>query len=276
MNKKPVSYMQTDPRWKDKPYRVPGENATIGGSGCGPTAAAMLIETITGKRFTPVNACNWSVEHGYKALNQGTYYSYFTPQFAHFGLSCKMLSWTNTYGKPAHANHDKVVQALKKGCYAIALMGKGHWTSSGHFVVLWWQDGKVRINDPASTKDSRVNGDIQTFRSQVKYYWIIDPSVTVPIPGQETEHKDIDNEKEEEDMTKEQFRALYEEMRKELQDNDNSEWSEEARQWAIGHGLIAGNGNGPDGKPNYMWEDILTREQAIMLFYRFAVLAGLV
>ena len=174
MNKRPVSYLQTDPRWKNKPYRVKGENATIGGSGCGPTAAAMLIETITGKTFTPEDACNWSMAHGYKALNQGTYYAYFTPQFAEFGIDCQMLNWTNTYGKPDHANHEKVVEKLKEGYYAIALMNKGLWTSSGHFVVLWWQDDKVRINAPASTKDARVNGDIRTFRSQAKYYWLID------------------------------------------------------------------------------------------------------
>ena len=174
MNNRPVSYLQTDPRWKNKPYRVKGETATIGGSGCGPTAAAMLIETITGKTFTPEDACNWSMAHGYKALNQGTYYAYFTPQFAEFGIDCQMLNWTNTYGKPDHANHEKVVEKLKEGYYAIALMNKGLWTSSGHFVVLWWQDDKVRINDPASTKDARVNGDIRTFRSQAKYYWLVD------------------------------------------------------------------------------------------------------
>ena len=56
MNKKPVSYLQTDPRWKSKPYRVKGESATIGGSGCGPTAAAMIIETMTGKKYTPEDA----------------------------------------------------------------------------------------------------------------------------------------------------------------------------------------------------------------------------
>lgn len=33
MNKQPVSYLQTDKRWKDKPYQVKGEKATIGGSG---------------------------------------------------------------------------------------------------------------------------------------------------------------------------------------------------------------------------------------------------
>ena len=47
-------------------------------------------------------------------------------------------------------------------------------SSGGHFVVLWWQDGKVRINDPASTKDARLNGDIRTFRSQCASYWWID------------------------------------------------------------------------------------------------------
>lgn len=188
MNKKPVSYLQTDPRWKSKPYRVKGESSTIGGSGCGPTAASMLIETITGKKFTPEDACNWSMAHGYKALNQGTYYAYFTPQFKEFGIDCQMLNWTKTYGKPDHSNHDKVVEKLKDGYYAIALMGKGLWTSSGHFVVLWWQDGKVRINDPASTRDTRVNGDIRTFRSQATYYWLIDArkfnnNGTVPPPS---------------------------------------------------------------------------------------------
>ena len=190
MNKRPVSYLQTDPRWKNKPYRVKGENATIGGSGCGPTAAAMLIETITGKTFTPEDACNWSMAHGYKALNQGTYYAYFTPQFAEFGIDCQMLNWTNTYGKPDHANHEKVVEKLKEGYYAIALMNKGLWTSSGHFVVLWWQDDKVRINDPASTKDARVNGDIRTFRSQAKYYWLIDAR----------KYNNANDDKEEEEM----------------------------------------------------------------------------
>lgn len=264
MNKRPVSYLQTDPRWKNKPYRVPGENSTIGDSGCGPTAAAMLIETITGKTYTPEDACAWSIAHGYKALRQGTYYAYFTPQFAEFGIDCQMLNWTNTYGKPDHPNHGKVVEKLKEGYYAIALMNKGLWTSSGHFVVLWWQDSKVRINDPASTRAARVNGDIRTFRSQAKYYWLIDARA-----HNREENDDMDQSKFNE-MFKEAMRAY----RKELQDNDCGAWSEAARQWAIENGIIAGGGIGPDGQPNYMWADTLTREQAVMLLYRFAQFMG--
>lgn len=175
MNKKPIEYMQTDPRWKSLPYRVPGESATIGGSGCGPTCAAMLIETLTGKTFTPIDACAWSKEHGYKALNQGTYYSYFVPQFAEHGIECTRLNTASVYGKPDDKVHEEALALLRMGYYIIACMGKGNWTSSGHYIVVWnAQERYVSINDPASRRTDRLCGDMATFRNQVKYYWAID------------------------------------------------------------------------------------------------------
>lgn len=62
------------------------------------------------------------------------------------------------------------------------------------------------------------------------------------------------------------------EYREELQDNDSSSWSQEAREWAVASGLFAGDGS---ADPNYMWEDFLTREQAAVLFYRVAKMAGI-
>lgn len=174
MNKKPVSYLQTDARWKNKPYRVKGENSTIGDSGCGPTAAAMLLSTLTGKTITPEDTCKWSVDHGYKALGNGTYYAYFAPQFAAYGIKCWQLNWVNAYHNAKATSFDETVKYLKQGYYAIALMKKGTWTGGGHFVVLWWADDKVRINDPASTKDNRVNGDPATFKNEAAYFWIVD------------------------------------------------------------------------------------------------------
>ena len=174
MNKKPISFLQTDARWKNKPYRVKGENATIGDSGCGPTAAAMLLSTLTGKNITPEDTCKWSVDHGYKALGNGTYYAYFAPQFAAYGIKCWQLNWVNAYHNPKATSFDETVKYLKQGYYAIALMKKGTWTGGGHFVVLWWADGKVRINDPASTRDNRVNGNLATFKNEAAYFWIVD------------------------------------------------------------------------------------------------------
>ena len=72
-------------------------------------------------------------------------------------------------------------------------MGRGLWTRSGHFVVVWWEDGLIRILDPASTRYERMNGDPALFRSQVKYYWWVDAR-----PFQ----------REEEPMTQEEFQRL--------------------------------------------------------------------
>lgn len=264
MNKQPVSYLQTDPRWKSIGYSAPsGESRkrTIGTSGCGPSCAAMLITTMTGKEFTPADACAWSLKHGYKAPNQGTYYAYFAPQFKAHGISCRQLNWKSLYGKPNDPVHDEAFKLLKEGYYLIAVMGKGKWTSSGHFIVVWWADDKIRINDPNSTKADRLNGDPALFRSQVKYYWAIDA-------------RDFNKEEEEEVLTVEDFKALWHEYRKELQDNDSNAYSAEAREWAIQTGIVQGGGNTPEGEPNYMWEDPMTREQFVTVLYRFAKVMG--
>ena len=61
----------------------------------------------------------------------------------------------------------------------------------------------------------------------------------------------------------------FKEYRKTLQNNDASDWSKEAREWAISTGLISGSGTLSDGTPNYMWQDFVTREQLVTFLYRF-------
>lgn len=81
------------------------------------------------------------------------------------------------------------------------------------------------------------------------------------------------------DMDQEKFNKMFEtEMRKyrnDLKDNDSGEWSQEARQFAVDNGIFTGSGNLPDGSPNFMWEDLLTREQCAQVLYRFAKKFGL-
>ena len=79
---------------------------------------------------------------------------------------------------------------------------------------------------------------------------------------------------EDDDMDVNRFHELWLEMRQELQDNDSSDYSAEAREWAIANGIINGSGTLPDGTPNYMWEDVPTREQLVTTLFRFAKLMG--
>lgn len=250
MNKQPVYYMQTDQRWKSVPYRVKGESSTIGSAGCGPTCTAMLISTLTGKTVTPVDTCAWSIANGYKAKNQGTYYSYFKPQFSAYGIDCKQLNTSSTYGNPKSTTHDKALSLLQQGYYLIALMGKGLWTSSGHFIVVWWQGGKLHINDPASKKDSRIIADIDTFRSQVKYYWQIDARKY--------------NNGDDEELTQEQFNKMADKYFENKKTIAPGSWSKESREWAEKTGLITSDANG-----NSMYKSFITREEVSVVLHRF-------
>lgn len=172
---KPVSYLQTDPKWKNYNYSAKGEKKTIGSSGCGVTAAAMVIATLKDKNVTPVTTAEWSMEHGYKALNQGTYYTYFVPQFTQYDITCKRLNQSNLYGQSSSTYHTEALNALKNGNWVIGCMGKGIWTSSGHFILLYgYENGYVYINDPASTKAARIKNTWNLFAKQVKYMWVID------------------------------------------------------------------------------------------------------
>lgn len=178
---KPVSYLQTDPRWAATDYSTKGEKTTIGESGCGPTCMAMVISTLTGKAVTPIDTCKWAKEHGYKALNQGTYYSYFAPQGRVYGIDVKQLNGINLYKKDNTAVknfHKKALDEVKKGNMVVACMGKGLWTNSGHFVLWYGMEGsRALINDPYSTNPKRTNADLALFQSQVKYYFIIYSSI---------------------------------------------------------------------------------------------------
>lgn len=189
MNKKPVSYLQTDPRWKSKRYNCTGGTMSIGGGGCGETSAAMLISTLTGKTVLPTETMEWACKRGYVVAEQGTTYSYFKPQFAAYGIECEMIA-TVCLSKTSPVRQ-KVIDMLKQGYYFVALMKKGLWTNGGHYVVVWWADDKIRINDPASTRNERLNGDPDTFFSQAKYFWSVDARKY--------------NNKEELDMTKAEF-----------------------------------------------------------------------
>lgn len=88
----PVSYLQTDPRWAAKDYSAKGEKTTIGASGCGPTAMAMVLATWADPQVTPATECAWALAHGYKAPYSGTYYGYFQPA----GAGMALLSGSST------------------------------------------------------------------------------------------------------------------------------------------------------------------------------------
>lgn len=171
---KPIDYKQGDTRWGSNTYAVDGETSTIKSAGCGPTAMADVLASIVSPYIDPLTCASWARMHGYKVYKSGTSYSYPAVQGAAYGINVRRLNTSNVYGKTSDPVHGQALAELKNGNWVIACMGKGLWTSSGHYVVAYGYDnGKVWINDPASTAVARACNSWDLFKSQVKYYWAV-------------------------------------------------------------------------------------------------------
>ena len=76
----------------------------------------------------------------------------------------------------------RIVDALSSGKLVVAIMTKGHFTSSGHFIVLRGitKEGKILVADPASNKRSKQEWDLSIILNEVSKsagaggpFWII-------------------------------------------------------------------------------------------------------
>lgn len=153
-----VYYNQTADRWADEPYG----SDRIGGYGCGPTVMAMVVSTLTDQNMDPAQMAQYCVDHGYWASRHGSYRSIVTGVADGFGLTCTSLS-------PEETDYESVSRELSSGRLIVALMGPGHFTNFGHFILLrgFTLDGSVLVADPASTERSLTTWDLNLILSEL-------------------------------------------------------------------------------------------------------------
>lgn len=145
---KVVYYNQGDAAWKSLPYST----SKIGISGCGPTSMAICISTLSGKRVTPRQTCDWAGSRGYYHSGEGSSHDVIPALAKAYNLKCKGV------GK----DKSKIITALKTGKLVVAIMGPGHFTKNGHFIVLTGiKDGKITVADCGS-------------RARTKQTWSLD------------------------------------------------------------------------------------------------------
>lgn len=167
-----VYYNQTDARWGNKMY---GRSGTIGDAGYGPTALAIAVASLTNNKVTPYDVAQWSVANGHRCEGNGSYHSLIPNGGRHYGL---IVTSIGRDGK-------QLVEALQQGKLVIAIMSKGHFTSSGHFIVLRGvtEDGKILVADPASVKRSNKEWDLRIITGEASRkvgsaggpFWVLSP-----------------------------------------------------------------------------------------------------
>ena len=143
-------FCQSAEAWKDQPYGTD----TIGPYGCGPTVMAMAVASMTETDTDPEAMAAWAVEHGYWARRSGSYHSIVMGTARAFGMEAEAFPSRDV---------DDLRAALWDGKMLVALVGPGHFTNGGHFIVLHGAtlDGSVLVADPANRDRSLTTWDPQ-------------------------------------------------------------------------------------------------------------------
>lgn len=163
-----VYYSQLDERYANQLYGTDN----IGGYGCGPTSMAIVVSSLTDDMVDPVEMGQWSYENGYWCKSSGSYHALIPAAAEAWGLPVSGC----TTSEP-----QRILDALTEGKLVVAIMSEGHFTTSGHFIVLRGvQDGQIMVADPASYKRSEQLWDISIILNEASRraaaggpFWII-------------------------------------------------------------------------------------------------------
>ncbi len=165
-----VYFNQLDQRYANQPFGTDN----IGGYGCGPTSMAIVVSSLTDEIVDPIAMAKWAYENGGWCKGQGSYHSLIPNAAKAWGL--------NVEGCKA-SEPQRILDALSQGKLVVAIMGKGHFTITGHFIVLRGvQDGKILVADPASTSRSQKAWDLSIILNEAGHragaggpFWLIGP-----------------------------------------------------------------------------------------------------
>lgn len=150
-----VYYNQGDERWRNSSYG----SDRIGSHGCGPSSMAIVVSSLSGETVDPPNMARWAAENGYWCPGNGSYHSLIPAAAAAWGLSCE-----------GNLSAQQIVDALTEGKLVVVIMGRGHFTSSGHFIVLRGvtAEGKILVADPGSVRRSGQEWDLSLIMEEAR------------------------------------------------------------------------------------------------------------
>lgn len=150
-------YSQKDPAWANYLY---GGQDPMAVYGCGPTALAIVVSSLTDTALTPPGAADWSFDNGCFSHGNGSVHRLIPDGAAAYGLHTEKLSFLTPESFRLALSFDKLL---------VLLMGPGDFTDSGHFIVAYGYDadGNIRVADPASNERSAHAWPPETLISQL-------------------------------------------------------------------------------------------------------------
>ena len=153
-------FLQWDPRWG---YRSYGTDSCIGLAGCGPTCLSMALFYLTGdENLTPDKIAEYSMENGYYVDGVGTAWALMEDVPKLYGINVTKLN----------AEESNIRAALDNGGVVICSVGRGDFTTSGHYILIYGYDSEgLIINDPNCVARSGKRWIFSDIQWQIKNTW---------------------------------------------------------------------------------------------------------
>ncbi len=151
-----TAYTQNDPAWAN--YLYGGMDPMIT-HGCGPTALAIAVTSLTDQVLTPPQAADWSSAHGYHYPDSGSVHAIIPDGATYFGMKVETISTIT---------EDVAKMIFLQNKVIVLLMGPGDFTTGGHFIIAYGYapDGTIYVHDPASPERSNQTWSISTLVEQ--------------------------------------------------------------------------------------------------------------
>ena len=200
-----IYFNQADAAWNDNGYQIKS-------SGCGPSAMAVCISSLTNKWVTPVDTTVWAYKNGYYS-SAGASHEMVPALAQQYKLECHGLG----------SDVSKVRDALKKKHPVVALMGPGYFTKKGHFIVLVAIDDndQVTVADVGSRQRTQYKYPLKEVIAQTKSAsaggpcWEIYSDQKISAKA-DKKAKQLKAEKK---YRSKEFKAMYNEIKSVLQKN---------------------------------------------------------
>ena len=155
-------FLQWDPMWGYETYG----SSYLAVTGCGPTCLAMAGYYLTGdETMNPKDLAEFAEKNGYYASGYGSSWTLISEGANKLGLRARELPLVKK----------KMVDALEEGSPVILALGKGDFTTTGHYIVLTGveEDG-FRVNDPNSRVRSSRVWSYEQLETQIRNIWAIE------------------------------------------------------------------------------------------------------
>ena len=153
-------FLQWDKRWGYCPY---GDHSCIGLAGCGPTCLSMVLFYLTkDEDLTPDRIAKYAMDNGYYVEGTGTAWALMEDVPKRYGIQVANLS----------AAAGNLTAVLDRGGVIICSLGRGDFTTSGHYIVIYGYDGEgFLVNDPNCVARSGRKWTFSELKPQMKNIW---------------------------------------------------------------------------------------------------------